>query len=704
MKNLRVLLLALSLGLTPALAWATGWLPLVKSGGAFYTGPGDIQAFTFWGGLRGYSRAYSTGLNPAIDLVDQANANPITINIKSDGSLDTATIATWVAANSVTTILVAKLYDQTGNGRHVSIGAGARPSLVPNVINSNYYGILFASGKRLLSSLTLTQNQPYSTVVLAQQLTSSAGQGLVASMNAGFTDGFTLNLNTTNLIPYAGASPAVAVTASNLTAYQAVFNGAASIANVNGTETVVNSGTQNITNETIAVGSNQSGADFLGYETEAGFVGSTISAANRILLNANMRGAYSSFGGMSLRENSLFTTGASGIASGHFKFEAEAPFNQVRVWIGNKYTSGNIGTWKALIGNTDTMAINTVDNAFTPTQSGVPNNALVGSGVGWYAVTWDSGAASKTAALAPVTGDSNTASYMHSDWISISSVPRSDVIGGRPACLLRVAQTDGAGPGQYTQATGNLSSYYAARGGGAGWFREYLAQNTSNDAVTTIGNKPASVDPSGGFEKFAWLEFRYVPRTRSVINIGDSRMASAFASNTINHWSAVALRELSTQSFPISTVNIAGSGHSRNEALALLDAATAAGIKVTDVIFQGWSQNGFGQTDAAADAFIAQTLTYITSLTAAGVKIFMTTDYALNGYTGVAEAARLKVINQVRTWASQGLVVLVDTDAILTDYSGGAGVLKAAYDSGDHIHANSTGQRAMSNLLKSVWN
>src|SRR6266567_9562171 len=31
MKNLRVLLLALSLGLTPALAWAAGWLPLVKS-------------------------------------------------------------------------------------------------------------------------------------------------------------------------------------------------------------------------------------------------------------------------------------------------------------------------------------------------------------------------------------------------------------------------------------------------------------------------------------------------------------------------------------------------------------------------------------------------------------------------------------------------------------------------------------------------
>src|SRR3954462_605040 len=84
--------------------------------GGGYTGPGDVVSGAFaWFGLRGYTAAYSTGSNPAVDLVDQAGANPITINILSNGRLDVASINSWVTANSVSTIKVAKLYDQSGN-------------------------------------------------------------------------------------------------------------------------------------------------------------------------------------------------------------------------------------------------------------------------------------------------------------------------------------------------------------------------------------------------------------------------------------------------------------------------------------------------------------------------------------------------------------------------------------------------------------
>lgn len=45
-----------------------------------YTGPGDIvSGANAWYGLRGYTAAYSTGSNPAVDLVDQAGANQVTI-------------------------------------------------------------------------------------------------------------------------------------------------------------------------------------------------------------------------------------------------------------------------------------------------------------------------------------------------------------------------------------------------------------------------------------------------------------------------------------------------------------------------------------------------------------------------------------------------------------------------------------------------
>ena len=86
-----------------------------------YKGPGDLKAAAFaWWGLRGYSAAYSNGNNPAIDLVDQSGANQITINIKSNGSLDTATIVAWIAANSVTAPKVKKWYDQSGHGYHLT--------------------------------------------------------------------------------------------------------------------------------------------------------------------------------------------------------------------------------------------------------------------------------------------------------------------------------------------------------------------------------------------------------------------------------------------------------------------------------------------------------------------------------------------------------------------------------------------------------
>ena len=86
-----------------------------------YTGPGDVVSGAYaWYGLRGYTAAYSTGSNPALDLVDQAGANQITVNILSDGRLDVASISAWVTANSVSTIKVKRWYDQSGNARHLN--------------------------------------------------------------------------------------------------------------------------------------------------------------------------------------------------------------------------------------------------------------------------------------------------------------------------------------------------------------------------------------------------------------------------------------------------------------------------------------------------------------------------------------------------------------------------------------------------------
>lgn len=164
-----------------------GFLLLAKaaSGGA-YVGPGDINgAALFWGGLRGFSAAYSTGANPAIDVVDQAGANPTTINITSAGDLDIAALTAWVAAHSVTTICVAKVYDQSGSGNHVVQATLANmPTLVTSVsgITSSRYVLKYNGTTQFLraGSAFGTVVVPWSMSAVANRLSGTNFQGVIA--------------------------------------------------------------------------------------------------------------------------------------------------------------------------------------------------------------------------------------------------------------------------------------------------------------------------------------------------------------------------------------------------------------------------------------------------------------------------------------------------------------------------------------------
>lgn len=146
-----------------------------------YVGPGDINGPAFaWVGLRGFSAAYSTGVNPAVDLVDQAGANPITINIKSNGDLDAAAIASWVSAHSVTTIKVTKLYDQSGNSRHqIQATLANMPTLVlsPSGIGAGKYGLFFNGGQAMSTATNFFStplNTPFSLSIVGERI-STAG-------------------------------------------------------------------------------------------------------------------------------------------------------------------------------------------------------------------------------------------------------------------------------------------------------------------------------------------------------------------------------------------------------------------------------------------------------------------------------------------------------------------------------------------------
>lgn len=262
-----------------------------------YTGPGDIVSGAyFWGGLRAYNAAYATGSNPALDLVDQAGANPLTVNILSTGRLDVASINTWVTANSVSTIKVTKLYDQTGNARHV---VEATLTNMP-VLNLTGFGslpaIVFtaASSHRLKSTGTYTLSQPNTFSFVYNR--TSGGSNFQEAL--GFQNDATIFMpsgggaNTLYLQANSGSAD-VTATVATWHAVQGIFNSASSAAYVDGSGTTgLNPGSSGVTTRAIFIAGQPSLANYYGGSiAEFGIWNSAFNATQAGDMNTNQHHA-----------------------------------------------------------------------------------------------------------------------------------------------------------------------------------------------------------------------------------------------------------------------------------------------------------------------------------------------------------------------------------------------------------------------------
>ena len=407
-----------------------------------------------------------------------------------------------------------------------------------------------------------------------------------------------------------------------------------------------------------------------------------------------------STGGVCLRDNSLYVTGASGIHSTHFKIEAEAPFSAVRVWVADKNPTGTPPTYVAIVAATETGALDTVSDAYLPTFGGVVYNNMQGSSsnYGWRSVTWN-GASSITIPNNTYWQPTNARNVAVSDWISCASLPRTDVAGGRPMALLRISQQTSGGV--FTQGNSDLSTSWGASTTQP-FYRVRSSNNTGTNDVATLSNVPSGVNAGLSYELYAWLEFLYDVPARNVAFIGDSRDSSAYNPYGTS-WMLTALGALSTQSKPIGIMNVAGSGHAFYEYILLLQNMLAAGYAPTDVVMPAFSQNSFQQNQSGAENEIGANLALIYKLAQTGTQIWMTTDYAVNGYNGVAEQARQFCVQRARQLAKSGVVNLIDTDPLVSDYTTpSAPVILAAYNQ-DNVHCNAAGQAVLSNALASAW-
>jgi hypothetical protein len=262
-----------------------------------YQGPGDVfsGAIVFYSSARAYNAAYATGTNPCMDLVDQAAANAITINILSTGFVDVASINAWVTAHSVTTIEVTRVYDQTGNGHHeVQATLANMPTLTLNAINglpaiTNTLSIL-----RMDSATAITQAQPLTMMGVAKRATNT-NQGAFLGNSSAVTPWIGSH-NTTQFEYSAGTSQDTIITSAQVwSGYSILMNGASSFTNVNGTDAATpgSPGTGGWTAQGVRF--MQSGGVWDGQVAEAG-IWPTSTSTNRNALYANQH-SFSGYNG-----------------------------------------------------------------------------------------------------------------------------------------------------------------------------------------------------------------------------------------------------------------------------------------------------------------------------------------------------------------------------------------------------------------------
>lgn len=203
-----------------------------------YSGPGDVISGAIgWWGLRGYNKAYATGTNPALDL-DSGAGSTVTINILADGTLDVATAAPLVA-----TYKVSKLYDQSGNGRHLTQATHAfRPTLS---LSGIYALFCSTTGEFLLGPATITQTQPYSLSEVVMM--TGAEDAVTFEANSGEFQ----FLWTAGVVQLQCNSPPLndgSLAQNAAGAMQGLANGASSIIRCNGSSASGDAGTTNLSN------------------------------------------------------------------------------------------------------------------------------------------------------------------------------------------------------------------------------------------------------------------------------------------------------------------------------------------------------------------------------------------------------------------------------------------------------------------------
>jgi len=201
-----------------------------------YTGPGDVvPGATAWWGLRAYTSA--TIGNATIRLRRDSDQVEQDFTTLASGHLDTGSITTFKGAAN---LFVVKLYDQVGTNDMTQATAANQPQFILNGFGTNsVMRCVKASSLGLVSLNAIAQAQPYTWSMVAKRTASFTLQNtFIGDLNAEFY------FKTADSVAIFAGGPEMVISATDnaMHSVNAVFNGASSLMNVDGSNTTGTTG------------------------------------------------------------------------------------------------------------------------------------------------------------------------------------------------------------------------------------------------------------------------------------------------------------------------------------------------------------------------------------------------------------------------------------------------------------------------------
>ena len=313
----------------------------------------------------------------------------------------------------------------------------------------------------------------------------------------------------------------------------------------------------------------------------------------------------------------------------------------------------------------------------------------------WTAITWSAASTVTLAARVSATQPSIT----YSDWIDISTIPRTDG-GTLPIVMLRYLVPSSGSTNPYnisgaSQHFGQAVAGNANRGSSATtWINGRLHQciRMTGDGVTT----PANFQPTTDFGYCMIQGLEYVSKRPgfTLLGNGDSIMAGAVNSSIGNLgngwlWQLAALLRTSLPNTPIEVANIGVPSTTTDTFLVRLNTYIAAGGVFDLPFYCAFSPNDGTPTQANTDTAISRAGQAMAACKVAN-KPFVLVGPCPNttsAWSAAADAFRLQLRTEVRN-SAYAHVTSIDLESI---GDGATPVRFAAANTTDGTHPNEVG-------------